>query len=146
MFLLSEAYEPVLLELKARRIRKQNLPEVTTRRRVFSRPQDAHTVVRTKHHVKGKFKKMVLTRLSLAFTMMFTHPACYLPSLFRAYLYGLMYLVLSAWSSIWQGIYHQSPESASLNYLSPLMGLMVSLLLTSNIIDSVSMPVIPGLC
>lgn len=139
-FLLNEAYEPVLLERKARRIRKQLQAE---EKPSYTRsPKDTHTVVRSKHHVKGKFKKVVLSRFCLAFTMMFTHPACYLPSLFRAYLYGLMYLLLAAWDSVWEDIYHQSKENGSLNYLSPLTGLMVSLYMTSNIIDTVSVPLI----
>ena len=42
-----------------------------------------------------------------------------------AYLYGLMYLVLSTFPSVWEGVYHESVGIGGLNYLSLGLGFFI---------------------
>jgi hypothetical protein len=46
-------------------------------------------------------------------------------ALYMAYLYGLMYLVLSTFPSVWQGVYHESVGIGGLNYTSLGVGFFV---------------------
>jgi hypothetical protein len=50
------------------------------------------------------------------------HPSIQSLALFYAFLYGLMYLVLSTFTTPWQERYHQPTDPASLHYLAPGAG------------------------
>ncbi|KAF2118744.1 hypothetical protein BDV96DRAFT_596578 [Lophiotrema nucula] len=50
--------------------------------------------------------------------MLLSHPAVQNPSIYRAYLYRVMYLVLLSLPMVWENTYDQSVDVASLNYLS----------------------------
>jgi MFS family permease len=144
IFFLKEAYEPVLLERKAQRIRKERSLKSNTGiipGRMGKR-EEGPTMVRTEHHIDNRLKHLMKTRLSLTVIMMFTHPAVFLPSLYRAYLYGLMYLAISTFPLVWENIYHQSTTDASLNYLPGMVGMLVSLYVTSSFIDGVRVPLL----
>ncbi len=77
---LSETYHPKILAKKAKAIREANpMKTVCT---IYDEPGK-------------KYSKIVRKRFILPVQMMFFHPAVQAPSIYRAFLYGIMYLVLS---------------------------------------------------
>lgn len=77
-FFLSETYHPKILANKAKPIREAN-----PHKRVRTIYDDPHS----------NFARILRKRLILPFLMMFFHPAVQAPSIYRAFLYGIMYLV-----------------------------------------------------
>lgn len=69
--------------------------------------------------------------------MLFTHPAVQFPSIYRAYLYGVMYLVLSTFPLVFEEAYDQDTGVASLNYLSLCVGFMIGLQISHPLMDKV---------
>lgn len=77
-FFLKETYAPRLLGNKAKRLRKQT----------------GDASIRTEYDNPDKsMGGIIRRRLILPFIMLFCHPAVQAPSLYRAFLYGVMYLV-----------------------------------------------------
>jgi len=68
---------------------------------------------------------------------MFTHPATQAPSIYRAYLYGVMYLMLSTFPMVFEEVYYMSVGTASLNYLSLCLGFMIGLRISHPLMDGV---------
>jgi hypothetical protein len=58
-------------------------------------------------------------------------------ALFRAYQYGLMYLVLATFNRVFEGAYNQSVGRASLNYLSLGVGFVIGLQISGFMQDKV---------
>jgi MFS family permease len=120
LFFLSETFAPTILARKAKRLQKQ------TRR-----------IVRTEYDSDERMSKIIRKRLVLPFIMMFTHPATQAPSIYRAYLYGVMYLVLSTFPLVWEEVYDQDTTIASLNYLSLMIGFLIGLQISHPLMDKV---------
>lgn len=77
-FFLRETYAPKILGDKAKKLRK-----VT-----------GNQELRTEYDNPDRsYASIVRRRLVLPFIMLFAHPAIQFPSLYRAFLYGIMYLV-----------------------------------------------------
>ncbi|KAK8079040.1 hypothetical protein PG994_002847 [Apiospora phragmitis] len=57
------------------------------------------------------------------------------PSVYRAFLYGVMYLLLSTFDRVWQDIYGMSKTTSSLHYLSLCLGFMIGLQISHPLID-----------
>lgn len=75
---LKETYAPKILHVKAKKIRRETGHEFL------------HTAWETPDR---SFIKVLRTNLARPFIMLFTQPAIQVLALYRAYLYGLMYLV-----------------------------------------------------
>ena len=120
-FFLGETFAPTILRRKAKKIRKSTGREA-----------------RTKFDTDERFSRILRKRLVLPFIMMFTHPAVQAPSLYRAYLYGIMYLVLSTFPFVFGTTYDQEAGIASLNYLSLCAGFMIGLQISHPLMDGVS--------
>ncbi|KAL2844829.1 major facilitator superfamily domain-containing protein [Aspergillus pseudoustus] len=71
------------------------------------------------------------------FRMLFTQPAIQAIALYRGYQYGLMYLVLASFPSVWEGVYGMNKGVASLNYLSLGVGFIIGLQFCGRLIDIV---------
>jgi MFS family permease len=92
----------------------------------------------TEYETGDRFSKILRKRLILPFIMMFTHPATQAPSIYRAYLYGVMYLMLSTFPLVFGEVYDMDVGSASLNYLSMCLGFMIGLQISHPLMDGVS--------
>lgn len=78
IFFLRETFPPKILGDKAKKLRKAT----------------GNPDYRTEYDTPDKSRAAILRRrLVLPFIMLFAHPAVQVPSLFRAVLYGIMYLV-----------------------------------------------------
>ncbi|EMD59378.1 hypothetical protein GGP41_009245 [Bipolaris sorokiniana] len=121
LFFLAETFAPAILAKKAKAIRHDM--------------QDETVVVRTEFETGDRMSRILRKRLVLPFIMMFTHPATQAPSLYRAFLYGVMYLMLSTFPLVFEEAYDMSVGNASLNYLSLCLGFMVGLQISHPLMD-----------
>ncbi|KAK6211260.1 MFS multidrug transporter [Colletotrichum tabaci] len=119
---LSETYAPKILAVKAKKLRK------TTGNK------DLHTEYDRPDRTFGQTLRKNLVR---PFRMLFTQPALQITAVYRAYLYGLMYLVLASFPYVWSEQYDQEPGPASLNYISLGVGFVIGLQVSGPLIDRV---------
>lgn len=129
VFFLNETYAPVVLAREAAKIR--------------TLLADTDTVVRTEYDTKDRWSKVLQKRLRLPFIMLFTHPAVQIPSIFRSYLYGVMYLVLSTFPLVYRSTYGHEPLIASLHYIALMFGFLIGLEISHRAIDKVCLETAP---
>ncbi|KAL9005767.1 MAG: hypothetical protein Q9188_001479 [Gyalolechia gomerana] len=110
LFFLRETYPPKLLHLKAEKLIKE------------TGNQHFHTEYDDPNRSLFKILKVSVVR---PFRLLGTQPIVQVLAIYAAYLYGLMYLVLSTFPVLWTDRYGQSVGIAGLNYIS--MGLGFSL-------------------
>lgn len=121
-FLLKETFAPAILAKKAARLRRLTGNEHL--RTKWQGPE--HTT-----------KKLVLKSLVRPMIMLGTQPALQAMACFRAYQYGLMYLVLATFNRVFEGAYNQTVGRASLNYLSLGVGFVIGLQVSGLMQDKV---------
>jgi MFS family permease len=126
LLFLSETFAPAILAKKAKAVRK-----------ITKDTQDGAVVVRTEFQTGDRMSRILRKRLVLPFIMMFTHPATQAPSVYRAFLYGVMYLMLSTFPAVFEQAYNMSVGNASLNYLSLCLGFMIGLQISHPLMDGV---------
>lgn len=109
IFYLKESYAPYLLYLKAKRLRKET----------------GNEKLRTKYKdiEEGSALKKITMNTLRSFQMLFTQPIVIVLALYNAYAFGLMYLVLSTFSVLFEQTYNENTGIAGLNYISIGLGL-----------------------
>lgn len=112
MAFLEETYAPVLL-----RRRKQKLFLETGNQALFTRYDQSDRTF-TSELSQAMMRPMKLMATQIIIVVM---------GLYQAYLYGLMYIVLTTFPRLWAEDYHQSPGIAGLNYLSLGLGYSVGI-------------------
>lgn len=123
VFLLKETFAPAILAKKAAKLKK------------LTGNNELHTKWQGPDH---SMKKLIMKSLVRPLIMLFTQPALQAMALFRAYQYGLMYLVLATFNRVFEGAYDQSVGRASLNYLSLGVGFVIGLQISGIMQDKVS--------
>lgn len=122
LFLLKETFAPAILGKKAVTLRKQ------------TGNVNLHTKWQGPDHTT---KKLIVKSLVRPFIMLTTQPALQAMALYRAYQYGLMYLVFSTFNMVFQRSYNQSVSRASLNYLSLGVGFVTGLQFSKSLQDRI---------
>ncbi|OGM41812.1 hypothetical protein ABOM_009623 [Aspergillus bombycis] len=117
---LRETYAPKILAT-----RKRKLQELTGNHQL-------HTEYDRPDRTFGQVLRKNLIR---PFRMLFTQPAIQALSLYRGYQYGLMYLVLASFPLVWEGVYSQAKDIASLNYISLGVGFVIGLQFCGRVVD-----------
>ncbi|KAG2137918.1 MFS polyamine transporter [Suillus clintonianus] len=124
---LQETYPPLLLERKAERIRKRMDTEKST-----------YKEIRTIFEGQNRSWQTVLGKsLSRPFALFACEPIIQLLGLYMAYLYGLLYILLTTMTSIFQGVYQESVGISGLHYIALGLGLMIASQLNSNTMDRI---------
>ncbi|RYO90364.1 hypothetical protein DL766_001173 [Monosporascus sp. MC13-8B] len=117
---LNETYAPRILGKKAAKLRKKT----------------GNQNIRTEYDNPDKTLGSILRRrLILPFIMFFTHPAVQAPSLYRAFLYGVQYLVLATFSWVWTELYNVDAGISSLHYLALCIGFIIGLQISHPLMD-----------
>lgn len=109
LFFLRETYAPVLLKLRAKRLRKESGDES----------------YQTEAELQKKTLLQILrTALIRPFRLLLTQPIVQCIACYMAYVYGIMYLVLSTFPSLWTSAnyYNESVGIGGLNYISLGLG------------------------
>ncbi|KFA70193.1 hypothetical protein S40285_04418 [Stachybotrys chlorohalonatus IBT 40285] len=122
LIFLEETYPPVLL-----RWRKQRLVVET-----------GNHALLTKHEQNsGTFSDQLGQALLRPMKLMGTQIIIVVMGLYQAYLYGLMYIVLTTFPRLWTEDYHQSSSIAGLNYISLGLGYCLGIEISSYLQDRI---------
>ena len=103
LFFLQETFSPILLARKAAKLRKET--GNTNLRTEFDNPDRSFGAVMRKSIIRP-------------FKLLTTQPIVQVLALYMAFIYGIIYLVLSTFPVLWDRVYHESISIGSLNYLS----------------------------
>lgn len=104
---MQETYSPELLKRKKNKLIKK------------TGNKDLHTEYDDPNRTFSKHLKTAMVR---PFRMIATQPIVQVLACYMAYVYGLMYLVLSTFPSLWTDVYHESVGIGGLNYISLGLG------------------------
>ncbi|KND90374.1 putative transporter [Tolypocladium ophioglossoides CBS 100239] len=122
LFFLQETYAPVLLHRKRMRL-------VT---------ETGNAALRTEYDHPGRTLAQTLgIALTRPFRLLATQPIVQVLSLYMMYLYGMIYLVLSTFPTLWSVEYHESPGIQGLNYLSLGIGFFLGTQLRAPLQDRI---------
>ncbi len=115
-FFLQETHAPTLLQRKASKLRKQ------------TGDPKYHTEY---DHADHKLTAILGKALYRPFRLLTTQPIIQVIALYMAYLYGLMYLLLSTFPGLWEDMYHESVSIGGLNYISLALGFFIGTQITA---------------
>ena len=107
--LFRETYAPVLLQRKCKRLRKS------------SQNRNLYT-----EHDSVSLLQLLRTSLVRPFVLLGTQPIIQVWSLYCAYLYGILYLVIATFPNVWTDTYNESVSVGSLNYISLFVGMGIA--------------------
>lgn len=110
-FLLQETYAPKLLGVKAAKLRKSTGNENLYTQ--YERP-------------KKTIAKVLRVSLVRPFRLLLTQPIVICMATYMAYLYGIMYLVLATFPTLWTVRYGQSTSRGGLNYIALGIGFFIA--------------------
>ncbi|KAI5297615.1 RING-box protein 1, partial [Ascosphaera pollenicola] len=124
LFLLRETYAPKILKWKAQRVRKE------------TGDNDYYTEA---EKLQQDIWTMLRTSIVRPFILIATQPIVQVLALYMAYIYGLMYLMLSSFPRLWTSseYYGMSIGIGGLNYISLGLGFFVASQVGSRLTDLV---------
>ncbi|KAI9701742.1 MAG: hypothetical protein M1820_006370 [Bogoriella megaspora] len=110
LFFLQETYAPKLLHKKAKKLRKET----------------GNNALKTEYEHPDR-SLWVMLRVSLVrpFLLLGTQPIVQCLAIYLAYIYGLNYLILSTFPTLWSDVYHENAGIGGLNYISLGLGLFL---------------------
>jgi MFS transporter, DHA1 family, multidrug resistance protein len=109
LFWLEETYPPVVLIEKASELRRR-----TKNWGIHAKQEE----------IELDFKELVTKNFSRPLRLLFTEPIIFLLSVYMAFIYGLLYLFLTAYPVVFQGIHGMSPGVGGLPYFGMVVGQM----------------------
>ena len=108
LFYLRETYPPTLLHRKAKKLRKET----------------GNSELYTEYERASKsLSKTIKVALKRPFKLLGTQVIIQVLAVYMTYLYGVLYLVLSTYPTVWETVYHESIGIGGLNYISLGLGL-----------------------
>ncbi|TDZ16736.1 Efflux pump vrtL [Colletotrichum orbiculare MAFF 240422] len=120
-FYLKETYAPRLLLLKAKKLRKQSSNEN----------------LKTQWEMEEKtLAKLLRVSLSRPWIMLGTQPIIQSLALYQAFNFGMLYLIISSFPTLWEGHYGLAKGQASLNYISIALGSLIGVLICAPVMDA----------
>jgi multidrug resistance protein len=125
LFFLRETYAPAILHKRAARLRKE------------SGNAALHTEFEHPERSLANTLKRALVRPA---KLLGTQPIVQFLAVYMAYLYGLMYLVLSTFPSLFTGpasVYHESVSTGGLNYISLGLGFFLGTQICAPLNDAI---------
>lgn len=113
-----ETYAPVLLQRRCKRLRKstQN-PALYT------------------EHDRTSLPRLLRVSLTRPFKLLGTQPVVQVWSLYCAFLWGILYLLIATFPDVWTVTYGESVSIGSLNYISLFIGMGVASQLGTRLAD-----------
>ena len=121
LFFLQETYPPKLLHLKVKKLRQET----------------GNQSLRTEYEHGGLSIASHMERaLIRPFKLLGTQPIVQVLALYMAYLFGVLYILLSTFPMLWTDRYHESVGIGGLNYISLALGLFIGCQISGPWIDS----------
>jgi multidrug resistance protein len=119
IFFLQETYAPTLLRKKAAKLRKET----------------GNDKLHTQYDTEKKISKVLQVALLRPFKLLGTQIIIQCIALYMAYLYGLMYLLLSTFPRLWTEVYGENAGIGGLNYISLGLGFFLGTQITAPLND-----------
>ncbi|KAF7926997.1 uncharacterized protein EAE98_006381 [Botrytis deweyae] len=121
-FTLKETYGPRILQRKAEELRKET----------------GNNQLRTAFELKDlRLISIMRTSLVRVVILLTTQPVVIFLSVYFAMVYGIIYLMLSSFPSLWTTYYHESIGIGGLNYIAIMIGLTIGAQGGGRIVDHV---------
>lgn len=111
LFMLQETYAPKILTNKAKLLRR-----ATGNWAIHSAAEERIIDVR----------RLVTEYLSLPLRLLFTEPLVFFISIYLAFIYGLVYLFLTAYPLVFSGVHGMPPGVDGLPYLAMVLGIIIA--------------------
>jgi MFS family permease len=121
LFFLRETYAPKILHRKAERLREET----------------GNAALHTEFESDKKLTAVLSTALVRPFRLLGTQPIVQFLAVYMAFIYGLMYLILSTFPVLWTERYHESIGIGSLNYVSLGVGFFLGTQISAPINDAI---------
>ena len=119
-FTLPETYGPRILQRKAQKLRKET----------------GNELLHTEYETNDRTLKTVLSRaLIRVFVLLGTQPIVQFLALYMALTYGIIYLMLATYPTVWTNIYHESTGIGGLNYISLMIGMTAGAQVAGRLVD-----------
>lgn len=109
-FIQKETYPPVILVQKASQLRRE-----TKNWGIHAKQEE----------VEVDFIELLTKNVSRPLRILFTEPIVLLVTIYMSFIYGILYLNLTAYALVFQGKYGFSPGVAGLPYFGILAGIMI---------------------
>ena len=111
LFFQPETYAPVILVDKARELRKR-----TKNWGIHAKQEE----------IEVDLAELLQKNVSRPLRILFTEPIVLLISIYMAFIYGLLYLFLTAYALVFQGVYGMSPGVGGLPYFGMVIGELIA--------------------
>ncbi|KAI9739379.1 MAG: hypothetical protein M1818_005067 [Claussenomyces sp. TS43310] len=109
LLFLEETYPPVILVSKASELRRR-----TKNWGIHAKQEE----------IEVDFRELVTKNFSRPIRLLITEPIVFLLSLYMAFIYGLLYLFLTAYALVFQGVHGMSPGVGGLPYFGMIFGMI----------------------
>ena len=101
------------------------------------RKETGNNQLHTEYESNQTVVKVLEIALIRPFRMLATQPIVQVIALYMAYLFGLLYLLLTTFPGVWQGIYGESVDIGGLNYLSIGIGFWLGAQINTRLNDRI---------
>ncbi|THC95228.1 hypothetical protein EYZ11_005305 [Aspergillus tanneri] len=109
--LLRESYPPVVLTYKAKQLRR-----LTQNWGIHSKQEE----------IEIDLRELVTKNFSRPLRLLMTEPMLLAVTLYLSFIYGLLYCFLTAYTAVFQGVYHMAPGVSGLPFFGMIVGLLVA--------------------
>src|ERR1700742_4272650 len=110
-FLLEKTYPPGILVSKAAELRRR-----TKNWGIHAKQEE----------IEIDFRELITKNFSRPMRLLFTEPIVLLISLYLAFVYGLLYLFLTAYPLVFQGVHGMTPGVGGLPYFGMIAGMLLA--------------------
>ncbi|KAI1644887.1 MFS general substrate transporter [Daldinia loculata] len=111
LFFLSETYPPVILIEKAAELRRR-----TKNWGIHAKQEE----------IEVDFKELIQKNFTRPMRLLFGEPIVTLLSIYMAFIYGLLYLFLTAYPFVFQGIHHFNSGQSGLAFFGMIIGQLIA--------------------
>ncbi|CAI6251048.1 unnamed protein product [Periconia digitata] len=111
LLFLEETYPPAILVKKATEIRRR------------TKNWGVHAKM---DEVEIDFKELLTKNFTRPLRMLFTEPIIGMLSIYMAFIYGLLYLFLTAYPLVFQGVHHMNPGVGGLPFFGMIVGQLIA--------------------
>ena len=111
LIFLQETYPPVVLVEKAAELRRR-----TKNWGIHAKQEE----------IEVDFRELVTKNFSRPLRLLVTEPIVLLLSIYMAFIYGLLYLFLTAYPIVFQRVHHMNPGVGGLPYFGMILGMLMA--------------------
>jgi DHA1 family multidrug resistance protein-like MFS transporter len=108
---MEETYPPIILVQKASELRRRTLN---------------WGIHAKQEEIEVDFRELVNKNFSRPLRLLFGEPIVFLLSVYMAFIYGILYLFLTAYPFVFQGVHHMTPGVSGLTFFGMILGQLIA--------------------